>query len=142
MKTKQNNENASADEHKQPPLTNEKPSKSSSGCIVLSSTDGFSVVKVNDIVRCEADANYTRVIFSNGKTIMASRNLLYFEQLLEDLFFVRIHHKYLVNLTYVRRYIKGRGGVIELQDGSQVEVSTRKKEDFLGKLSKFARGIY
>lgn len=108
--------------------------------IVLSSSEGFLVVKISDIVRCEADSNYTKVIFSNGKSFLASRNLLYFEELLADLYFVRIHHKNLVNLAHVKRYVKGRGGYLEMTDGAEVEVSARKKDEFMERLAVFARG--
>jgi two-component system LytT family response regulator len=108
--------------------------------MMLPSLEGFSVVKISDIVRCEADSNYTKVIFSNAKPFLASRGLAYFEELLSDLNFVRIHHKHLVNLAQVRRYHKGRGGYVEMTDGQEVEVSTRKKEEFLEAMSRFARG--
>jgi two-component system LytT family response regulator len=108
--------------------------------IVLPSLDGFSVVKVNDIVRCEADSNYTRIVFTNGKAFMASRNLSHFEDLFSGLSFVRIHHKHLINLSQVKRYLKGRGGSVEMTDGYEVEVSVRKKEEFLSAMAGFARG--
>ena len=109
--------------------------------IVLSSLDGFTVVRIRDIVRCEADSNYTKVIFTNGKPFIASRGLSYFEELLAGLPFSRIHHKHLVNLLHVRRYLKGRGGYVELTDGAQVEVSARKKDEFLEEMAAFARGM-
>ncbi len=109
--------------------------------IVLTSLDGFSIVKISDILRCEADSNYTKVVFMNGKSFMSSRNLSHFEELLSGLAFVRIHHKYLVNLLYVKRYIRGRGGYVEMSDGVQVEVSARKKDEFLEQMAVFARGM-
>jgi two-component system, LytTR family, response regulator len=108
--------------------------------IVLPSLDGFSVVKIADIIRCEADSNYTKIIFTSGKSFLASRNLSHFEDLFSGLPFVRVHHKHLVNLAQVRRYLKGRGGSVEMADGYEVEVSTRKKEEFLLAMSGFARG--
>jgi len=109
--------------------------------IVLPALDGFSVVRMADIVRCEADSNYTKVIFTNGKSFLASRSLSHFEELLAGLYFARTHHKHLVNLAHVKRYIKGRGGYVEMADGTSVEVSARKKEEFLGMMAAFARGV-
>ena len=109
--------------------------------IVLSSIDGFTVVKIGEIIRCEADSNYTKVYFTNGKTFLASRNLSHFEDLLSGLFFVRAHHKHLVNLAHVKRYIKGRGGFVEMADGVQIEVSARKKDEFMEQMAGFARGV-
>jgi two-component system LytT family response regulator len=108
--------------------------------IVLPTIEGFSVVKISDIIRCEADSNYTKIFFTQGKPFLASRTLTYFEEAMSGLHFVRIHHKHLVNLTHVKRYLKGRGGYVEMADGNEVEVSTRKKEEFLNAMARFARG--
>jgi two-component system LytT family response regulator len=109
--------------------------------IVLTSLDGFSVTQIDDIVRCEADSNYTRIFFGKEKPFIASRNLSYFEDLLSDAGFVRVHNKHLVNVKHVRRYHRGRGGYVEMSEGSQVEVSVRKKDEFLETLAKYTRGI-
>jgi two-component system LytT family response regulator len=109
--------------------------------IVLTSLDGFSVAQIDDIVRCEADSNYTRVFFTKEKPFIASRNLSFFEDLLVDAGFVRIHNKHLVNVKHVRQYHRGRGGDVQMSDGSQVEVSVRKKDEFLETLAKYTRGI-
>lgn len=108
--------------------------------IVLHAINGFSVVKISDILRCEADSNYTKVIFTEGKPFLASRSLTHFEELLSGLPFVRVHHKHLINLAQVRRYNKGRGGYIEMSNGHEVEVSVRKKDEFLAAMAGFARG--
>jgi two-component system LytT family response regulator len=109
--------------------------------IVLASLDGFSVVEIDTVIRCEADSNYTRLFFTKEKPFVASRNLSHFEDLLNDAGFVRIHNKHLVNVKHVRQYHRGRGGFIEMTDGSQVEVSVRKKDEFLETLAKYTRGI-
>lgn len=110
--------------------------------IVLTSLEGFSIAQIDEIVRCEADSNYTRIIFSKEKTFVASRNLSHFEELLSDAGFVRVHNKHLVNVKHVRRYHRGRGGYVEMSDGSQVEVSVRKKDEFLETLAKYTRGMH
>lgn len=109
--------------------------------IVLSSLDGFSVVEIETIIRCEADSNYTRIFFTKDKPYIASRNLSHFEELLADAGFMRIHNKHLVNVKHVRHYHRGRGGLVEMSDGTQVEVSVRKKDEFMELLSKYTRGI-
>lgn len=109
--------------------------------MVLPSLDGFSVVRIADIVRCEADSNYTTVYFTKDKPFLASRSLSHFEELLTGMPFVRIHHKHLINLAYIKKYHKGRGGYVEMADGQQVEVSVRKKEEFLERMAGFARGV-
>jgi two-component system LytT family response regulator len=109
--------------------------------IVLSSFDGFSVAQLDDILRFEADSNYTRIFFVQEKPFVASRNLSHFEELLADAGFVRVHNKHLINLKHVRKYHRGRGGSIELSDGTQIEVAVRKKDEFLEALGRFTRGM-
>jgi two-component system LytT family response regulator len=109
--------------------------------IVLTSLEGFSVVQIEHIIRCEADSNYTKIFFTSDKPFVASRNLSHFEELLSDIGFVRVHNKHLVNVKHVRHYHRGRGGDVEMSDGSQVEVSVRKKDEFMEALSKYTRGI-
>jgi two-component system LytT family response regulator len=109
--------------------------------IVLTSLEGFSVVQIDNIIRLEADSNYTRIFLAKEKPFIASRNLSHFEDLLSDAGFVRIHNKHLVNVKHVKAYHRGRGGYVEMSDGTQVEVSVRKKDEFLETLSKYTRGI-
>lgn len=99
--------------------------------IAIASMDGLLFFNINDIVHLEASNNYTTIYFSNHPKLIASRTLKDFEELLPVDIFFRTHHSYLVNLNYIKRYIKGDGGQIEMQDGTCIDVSRRKKEDFL-----------
>ncbi|MFN3382424.1 MAG: LytR/AlgR family response regulator transcription factor, partial [Runella zeae] len=67
---------------------------------------------------------------------MVSRNLKEYEELLAPYHFVRVHNQYLVNLRHVKKYIKGEGGIIVMNDDTQIEVARRRKEDFLNELAK------
>lgn len=108
--------------------------------LLLPTQEGFIVIQTTDIIRCEADASYTHFFIQGQKPILASHSLAHFEDLLADSHFARVHHKHLVNLAYVLRYHRGRGGYLELRDGSQVEVSARKRDDFLEAMQRFASG--
>ncbi len=97
--------------------------------IVLPQMDGFEVVNVNDIIRAEANDNYTNFYLTNGKTFLVSKTLKHFDDLLTDFDFIRTHKSHLVNLQYITKYIKGKGGQVRMSDDSYVDVSaTRKKE--------------
>jgi len=96
--------------------------------IVLPTLDGFIVVKISDIVRCEADKNYTFFIFTNNEKILVSKTLKEFDELLHDMDFIRVHQSHLINASHVQRYIKGSGGYVKMSDDSIIEVSRRKKE--------------
>jgi two-component system LytT family response regulator len=97
--------------------------------IVLPQMDGFEVVNVNEIIRAEANDNYTNFYLTNGKKYLVSKTLKYFDELLAEFDFIRIHKSHLVNLQYITKYIKGKGGQVCMTDDSYVDVSaTRKKE--------------
>lgn len=99
--------------------------------IAIPTLDGLLFFNLNDIIRLEASSNYTTLHFTDHSTLIASKTLKDFEELLpRDLFF-RTHHSHIVNLQYIKRYIKGDGGQIELQNGHLVDISRRKKDEFL-----------
>ena len=99
--------------------------------IVLPQMDGFEVVNVNEIIRAEADDNYTNFYLTNGKTFLVSKTLKHFDELLCDFDFVRIHKSHLVNLQYITKYVKGKGGQVRMTDSSYVDVSSSRKKEFL-----------
>lgn len=102
--------------------------KSASKKIVLSTSEKIHVVETDDIVRCESDDYYTRFFFKDGKTLLISKTLKETEQLLGELDFLRPHKSHLVNIKYIKGFLKNDGGSILLSDGSKVPVSRRKKE--------------
>ncbi|MFH1296967.1 MAG: LytTR family DNA-binding domain-containing protein [Bacteroidota bacterium] len=99
--------------------------------IALPSHDGIRFVKIKDIVRCESDSNYTRFYLIHREKFLVTRTLKEYEELLCSEKFFRIHQSHLINLAYVEKYKKGEGGTVIMEDGSEVEVSRRKKEQFL-----------
>jgi two-component system, LytTR family, response regulator len=99
--------------------------------IALPTLTGFLFVSVKDIVRCEADNTYTTFHLSDKRRIIVSKILKECEVLLADYRFFRIHNSHLVNLDFVVEYIKGEGGIVRMSDGTQVDVSRRRKDEFL-----------
>lgn len=99
--------------------------------VVLPVLDGFEVVQIKDIVRCEAQDNFTDFHFTNGKHVLICRTLKFYEQALCDFGFMRIHKSHLINLQYVKKYKKGKGGQVIMSDNSEIEVSPNKKEELL-----------
>lgn len=94
---------------------------------------GFSLVNADDIVRCEASGNYTIISFADHTRIIASQALGEYEAELKNYGFVRIHHKHLININKVLEYNKGKvgGGFVTLTGREVLEVSARRKADFL-----------
>lgn len=99
--------------------------------LALPTQNGFKSVEVKEIVRCEADNMYTTFHFTNKSQFVVSRNMKEYEEILGDYDFFRIHTSHLVNLRHVKEYIRGDGGRVIMSDGSQVDVSRRRKDDFV-----------
>lgn len=103
--------------------------KSGPDKIVLSTQRGMHIVNVSDIIRCEADDYYTKFYLKGQKnTIMVSKTLKYYNNILEDGDFIRVHKSHLVNLNYIKTYVKSGGGYILLKNEEKIPVSRRKKE--------------
>lgn len=116
-------------------INNIKTQNISQHKIALPTQEGFVFIEVNDIIRCEAEGSYTQVILKNKKPICATRKIKGFEELLADYHFCRVHRSFLINLNYIEKYHKGEGGYVVMSDGATVDVSRRKKDDFLEMLN-------
>lgn len=101
--------------------------------IVLPLIDGFEVVAVKDIIRCEANDNFTDFHFISRPKMMICRTLKFYEQLLADAGFVRVHKSHLVNIDYVKKYTRGKGGQLTMEDSSVIDVSPNKKEEIISR---------
>jgi two-component system LytT family response regulator len=99
--------------------------------LAIPTLEGLLFFDINDIIQLEANSNYTIIHFSGKEKITASKTLKDFEDILPTDTFFRTHHSHLINLNYIKKYIKGDGGQIEMQNGNYVDVSRRKKEEFL-----------
>ena len=92
---------------------------------------------IDEIVRCHSDINYTTIYKSDKQKILVAKTLKEFEELLTEHHFFRIHNSELINLAYIKSYNKGKGGSVILNDGTELEVSTRRKEEFLKKMAEY-----
>lgn len=99
--------------------------------IVLPSTDGLEFIAAADIVHCRSDSNYTHIFLRNKQSILVSKTLKEVEQMLSGHPFFRVHHSHLVNLQHIKKYVKGDGGYVVMNDGTSVNVSRSHKEAFL-----------
>ncbi len=104
--------------------------------IVINSTNEMHFLELDEILYLKSDKNYTDIYIKNQQRITSTKTLKFYEQLLSENRFLRIHQKYLVNLNYIRKYLKEDGGYVLLTDNSKLEVSRRKKEDLMDALLK------
>ncbi len=98
--------------------------------LALPKDGGYSIVKVENIIRCEASDNYTTFYIKDKKPILVSRTLKEFENLLPKDNFLRVHQSHLINIGMVDEYYKTDGTYVLMEDGSTVSISRRKKEEF------------
>lgn len=102
--------------------------------IAFPTSEGIELVKLNQIVNCEADDNYTSIFLANEKRILVSKTIKEYDTMLSDFGFFRIHQSHLVNLDYISKFNKNDGGYVVLENGKKLPVSRRNKQEFLEKL--------
>jgi two-component system, LytTR family, response regulator len=102
--------------------------------LCLPTLKGFTILKLDEIIYCEAQRSYTVFYLVKGKNIMVSKPLFDYDELLAGTTFFRIHKSFLVNLVHVREYLRGDGGTVIMSNNMELEVSRRKKEQFLSKI--------
>jgi two-component system LytT family response regulator len=98
--------------------------------LVLKTLENIHVVDLDEIIRCEADRNYTQFYLVGGKKILVSKTMKDFETLLSPHQFLRVQQSHLINLNFVDRYNKGHGGSLIMKDGSEVPLSPHKRDMF------------
>ncbi|HEX5168278.1 MAG TPA: LytTR family DNA-binding domain-containing protein [Cyclobacteriaceae bacterium] len=102
--------------------------------LALPTLDGLIFIRLNEILYCEASSNYTVVYTVNKCKYIVSRTLKQYEDLLVEHNFFRIHNSYLINLNAVKKYVRGDGGYVVLENDISLDVSKRKKDAFLTKI--------
>lgn len=100
--------------------------------LALNTMEKIHITEIDNIVRCESNVNYTMFYFADGKKLLVTKTLKEFDELLRDHQFIRVHQSHLVNAAYLKEYVKTDGGYLVMKDGSDVPVSTRKKNEVLG----------
>ena len=101
--------------------------------VVLPVLDGFDVVQVKDIIRCQANGNFTDFFLLDESKKMICRSLKFYEEILSELGFIRVHKSHLVNMEYIGSYKKGKGGQLIMKNGDTIDVSPGRKRDLLDK---------
>lgn len=105
--------------------------------LALNSQDKIKIVKVSDIVRCESSGSYTLFYMNNNEEVLVTKTLKEYDALLSEHGFIRVHQTHLVNLDYIKEFIKSDGGYLMLSNGNDIPVSSRKKSEVM----KFLSGV-
>jgi len=115
-------------------LRNLKNASSENYKLALPISDGLIFIRANDILYCKASGNYTEIFMIDGKKHLVSRQLKEYEDILSARDFFRIHHSFLINLNFVKSYVRGEGGYVVMSDNTSIDVSRRKKEAFMDRI--------
>ena len=99
--------------------------------IAIPTVQGLQFIKIDEIIYLEASANYTKFHLCNDVKYTVSKTLKEFEDMLPADIFIRIHNAYVINKNYVEKYIRGDGGQVVLSNGPVLDISKRKRAEFL-----------
>jgi two-component system LytT family response regulator len=102
--------------------------------LALPTAEGLTFIKVNEVLYLKASGNYTEIFMRDGQKHLVSRHLKEYDDLLTDQNFFRVHHSSLINLSYIKNYVRGDGGYVVMSDNASLDVSRRKKDAFLEKI--------
>jgi len=107
----------------------------------IPAVDGIYFVNIKDIVRFEAEDNYTHIFLTSGERITASKTIKAYEDMLQSINFYRVHKRHVINLNYMRKFIKGDGGYLIMDDGKKIEVSRRRRPAFMEQMRRLEEGL-
>lgn len=99
--------------------------------LAVHSSSEISFINTSDIVFFESSNNYTTVNLNDGTKILSSKNIGYYEEILDGLHFFRVHNSYIINIRKIKKYMRGKTGLIELDSGEQIAVSNRRKDELI-----------
>lgn len=135
-KIRQQRQKQSSGLHTQVLLENIQATQRQNYKIVLPLLDGFEVVNIREILHCSANDNFTDFHIAGGQKRMICRTLKFYEELLGDSGFMRVHKSHLINLEHIVKYTRGKGGQVTMADGSVIDVSPNKKDELLSRFEK------
>lgn len=118
-------------------VMNEKNLTKAEKKIVLKELDAIHIIKVKDLICCEASGIYTTFFIDNNKQIVVSKNLKEYEEILEPYDFLRVHNSFLINANKIEKFEKNDGGFLIMEGGQRVPVSQRKKDVVISFLKNF-----
>ncbi|MCB0638858.1 MAG: response regulator transcription factor [Lewinella sp.] len=107
----------------------------------ISALDGIYFINIKDVLRFEAEDNYTHIYLNSGDRITASKTIKAYEDMLAPFNFYRVHKRHVINLNYMRKFVKGDGGYLIMDDGMKIEVSRRRRPAFMEQMKRLQEGL-
>jgi len=109
--------------------------------ITIASLDEMHFVHIHEIVRLQSDDNYTIFYTKNNEKIVASKTIRTYEEMFKPFNFFRVHRSHIINLNFIRKFIKGESAHLIMDDGEKIEVSRRRKAAFSEKLKELQKEL-
>jgi two-component system LytT family response regulator len=103
--------------------------------LALSTSEGILFTEIKDIIWIESLTGYCKFYLQAQRPVVVSKNLKEYEDLLSPHYFFRTHQSSIVNLSHIKKYVRGEGGQVWMSDGSEIEVARRRKEELLNKMN-------
>lgn len=119
-------------------LTQQIENKGKDNKIMVPTHNGYQLIDFDQILSVEADSNYVFFVLENGKKHLAAHSLNYYEDLLPDERFFRIHKSHIVNFTKVKSVEAGRTGKAILHNGAELDIAARRKAAFVAFMKKYS----
>jgi two-component system LytT family response regulator len=122
------------------PEVNQEPAPVSvvkGGKIMLPTMEGMCFEKVKQIAYLEASGNYTVLHFTDARQVLVCKTLREVELMLAENAFIRIHRSHTIHLRHIKKYVRGKGGFVILQNGVTLTVSSGQKETFIDALKQY-----
>ncbi|MBI5916554.1 MAG: LytTR family transcriptional regulator, partial [Bacteroidetes bacterium] len=107
-----------------------QPHRRLAGKIALPNQHGFTFVEVQAILYVESDGSYSKIFLQNGEVYLVTKAIGEVEEVLEGEVFYRAHRQYVINLNFIREYVRGDGGYVVMQDGKTVSIARNRKDEF------------
>lgn len=105
--------------------------KSQEEKVGIPTSDGLEFIPIKNIVHIESSSNYSKLYLTDGKKLFVTKLLGEFEEMLQPYQFFRVHNSHLINLTHIKKYSRGEGGQVVMQNDDVIDISRRKKDEFL-----------
>lgn len=103
--------------------------------LALPTLEGFTFIEIADLIFLTAEGSYTVLHTTDAQKHVVSKSLKEYDEMLEQHGFYRIHHSHIIQLEKISKYVKGNGGYVVMKDGTSLDVSSRRKDEFLKKLT-------
>ncbi len=104
--------------------------KSQEEKLAVPTGDGLEFIPIKNIVHIESSSNYSKIFLIDRKKILITKQLGDLEEMLQSYHFFRVHNSHLINLLHVKKYSRGEGGQVVMENDDVIDISRRKKEEF------------